>query len=383
MLTTIDRYVLWKLLRVFLPTLLCLSFLFFLGASFRLLKDADVSLGQVLITLPWVVPILLPFLVPFAWLVTVTLVLGRMVAEQEVLAFTSLGIPQRSLAWPAVLVAVPLSALSVWLTASVAPYCYQRSREAGQAVFLQFFELGQGEHLSRTFDSEGFDIYVRRYAPGGRLEGVVLHYDMGGPGARRAAQVVAARGQLAPGSRTDRIVLALEDVTVTLQSGGDGATARPVRAHLERLVQAIGLSTRRRLKSADYPTADLRGLARRDDARQALALAMGGLVAARQGQGQGGVVSGLDARMEVGTRAMISAAPLLLTLLAAALTLLLRSTSALVPFAASIAAACGLYYAPLLLGTSLGTSLGTPWVLALPCVTSLGGAGLAAWRAGR
>ena len=72
--TTLDRYVLRKLLGTFVPTCLALGFLFFLGATFRLLKVEELSLGQVSMTLPWLVPFLLPYLLPLAWVISVSLV---------------------------------------------------------------------------------------------------------------------------------------------------------------------------------------------------------------------------------------------------------------------------------------------------------------------
>lgn len=380
MLTTLDRYVLKKLLGTFVPTSLALGFLFFLGATFRLLKVEEMSLGQVTLAMPWLVPFLLPYLLPLAWVIAVTLVYGRMVADQEVLAFTSLGIPQRSLAWPAILVAAPLSALSLWLAAALVPHCYQMRKEAARAVFQQFLSLGDGKHLSRTFEKEGLDIYVREYGAQG-LRGVVMHYDVArGGGGGQAAQVVAARGSIGAGSRTERLELTLEDVTVTVQAPGEERyTTPPVRAHLERYVQAVGQSGRRRIKAGDYATADLRGEIERDAGRRVLAGAAGGFAAFKQGQDERGV----EARVELAMRAAIATAPLLLTLLAAPLTFLLRAQNPLVPFGAGLAAASGLFFAPLLLGRSLGEATGRGAFVFLGCGVALVSAAALAWRAGR
>lgn len=380
MLTTLDRYLLKKLLRTFVPTTLALGFVFFLGATFRLLKVEELSLGQVTLALPWLLPFLLPYLLPLAWVVAVSLVFGRMVADQEVLAFTSLGIPQRSLAWPAVLVAVPLSALSLWLTAALVPHCYQMRKEAARAVFQQFLSLGEGQHLSRVFEKEGFDIYVRSYGERG-LRGVVLHYDAaGGGGGAQAAQVVAARGSIGEGSRTERLELTLEDVTLTLQAPGEERyTTPPVRAHLERYVQAVGLAGRRRIKAQDYATPDLRREMERDAARWALAGAAGGFAAFKAADDE----RGAEGRVELALRAAIALAPLLLTLLTIPLTLLLKAPNPLVPFGAGLAAASGLFFAPLLLGRSLGEATGQGAFVFLGCAVALVSAGALAWRAGR
>jgi lipopolysaccharide export LptBFGC system permease protein LptF len=383
MFTTLETYVLKKLVRTFVPTLLALAFLFFLGATFRLLKGVDLSLGQVAMALPWILPFLLPYLLPLAWVVSVTLVLGRLVADQEVLAFTSLGIPQRSLAWPAVLVAVPLSLFSLWLTTSLVPHCYQMRKEAERAVLQQFLALGEGSHLALVYEKDGWDVWVREYGPDG-LSGVVVHHDLKpGEGDREgayAAQVVAARGRIGAESRSDRIVLALEDVDITLQPPSEAryATA-PIRVHLERYAQPIGQSGRRRVKAPDFATADLRREVEREAAFDVLGAAAGGILAQRQGSD----LRGIEGRVEIALRAAIALAPLLLTLLCAPLTFLLRASSPLVPFAAGLAATSGLFFAPLLLGKSLAESTGHAGFVFLGAgVTGLSAA-IAARRAGR
>lgn len=363
-----------KLLRTFVPVLLGLGALFFIASLLRLVRGEDLSMGQVAMAAPWLVPFLLPYLIPVAYLVTVALVVGRLVADNEVLALVSLGIPQRAVAWPAALLAVPLCALSLWLGAAVVPHCYQRSKEAARAVFEQLLTLGDGEHLAREFEKEGFDLYVRKYGPDG-LEGIVIHYDImdygGDVDSTQPVQVVAQRGRIAPGSRTERLALTLEDVTTTVQARGPTRyDDPPSRVRVARWDQGIGLSGRRRIKPADFATADLRREAERWDARHTLAAATGGLVAGRAGADK----RGPDARLEVATRGAISLAPLLLAMLAAPLTFLIGARSPLVPLVASAAAASALYFTPLLMGRSLAETTGAAWLPFLGCAV----AGLAA-----
>jgi lipopolysaccharide export system permease protein len=382
-LTTLDRYVLKKLIRMYLPVILGLGALFFIASLLRMLKAEDLSVGQIILAVPWLLPFLLPYLIPLSYAITVALVLGRLVADQEVLAFVSLGIPQRSIGWPAVLLAVPLSLTSLWIGAAVVPYSYQRTKEAVRAVFESLLTLGEGEHLSRVFDKEGFDIYVRKYGKDG-LQGIVIHYDVrdyaSDTDSTQPVQVVAERGGIAPGSISERIVLRLEDVTATIQArGAERNTTRPVRAHLSRYDQAIGLSGRRRIKPNDFATSDLRELAARATDRTALACATGGLLACRQASDP----RGLDARIELTMRSAVALGPLVLALLVAPLTLLIGGRSPLVPLVVGLVAACLLYFAPLILGRSLADKYDAPGLVFLGCATALAGAAAIAWLASR
>lgn len=383
MLTTLDRYVLKKLIRMYIPVIVGLGALFFIASLLRMLKAEDLSAGQIVMAIPWLLPFLLPYLIPLAYAITVALVLGRLVADQEVLAFVSLGIPQRSIGWPAVLLAIPLSLGSLWIGAAVVPYSYQRTKEAVRAVFESLLSLGEGEHLSRVFDKEGFDIYVRKYGKDG-LEGIVIHYDVrdyaSDTDSTQPVQVVAERGGIASGSITERIVLRLEDVTATIQArGAERNTVRPVRAHLARYDQAIALSGRRRIKPSDFATSDLRDLAARAGERTALACATGGLLACRQASDP----RGLDARIELAMRSAVAMGPLVLALLVAPLTMLIGGRSPLVPLVVGLVAACLLYFAPLILARSLADKYDAPGLVFAGCAAGLAGAAGIAWLAGR
>ena len=78
MLSTLERHLLLRLVRVFVPVLLGMCGLFGLAGSLRLLQTDDLSLSQLLLVLPWILPVLLPYVVPLAYGCTVALVLGRM-----------------------------------------------------------------------------------------------------------------------------------------------------------------------------------------------------------------------------------------------------------------------------------------------------------------
>jgi lipopolysaccharide export LptBFGC system permease protein LptF len=413
-LTTLDRYVLGKLLRTFLPMTCGLCFVFFVGASFRLLREEDLSLAQVLLALPWVVPFLLPYLIPLAYTATLTFVFGRLVADNEVLAFGSLGIRARSLTWPALALALALTLFCSWLTAQVVPYCHQQKKEAARAVFQQLFDLGRGEHWSRTFPKQGFDLYVRRYEPG-VLNGIVIHYvlrkDTGVTGSSRglATQLVARTGRIAEESGTQRLVLVLEDVTVTLQLQGDPealptgdveldkrrrdsiaskigdkerdvlGAGQPVRLHLERYVQAIALGGRRRIKVTDYGSPALLGVQRRVEDRYVLAAATGGLTSLLSSLDE----TALEAEIELAQRANLALASFSITLVVLPLTLLLRSRNALVPFGLGLLATALCFFAPLLLGRSLAETFGSGAWVYLGTGVPLASGAFFAWLASR
>lgn len=411
MLTTLDRYVLLKILKTFLPTVLGLCFLFFLAASYSLLRKEELSLAQVMLALPWVVPFLIPYLVPMAFMITLALVYGRLVADNEVLAFGSLGIPSRDLGWVSLVLGLVLSLGAAWCTSQLLPYCHQKKREALRAVFQQLFELGEGEHWSRSFPKQGFDLYVKSYEPG-ELNGIVIHYvlrpdDLAETGAGLTTQLVARRGKVALDEKGENLVLILEDVTVTLHvqqmpqyeasarptptptpAISPGATPpsapeiqsaltpedrsrlsarEPIRLTLERYVQRIGLGGRRRIKPTDRSSADLLASAERDRTRVHLAAATGGVLTIPQSKRK----THLEAEIELGARAILALASFWIALLVIPIAFLLRAENPLVPFGVSVLATGGLVFAPLLLGRSVAEAARIPGLVGIGAIVPL------------
>lgn len=351
-MSTIDRYLLGKILRTFVPTCLGLCFLFFVIATLNLLRKADLSLGQVALALPWLLPFLLPYLIPISYTATLALVYGRLVADNEVLAFGSLGVPSRTLAWPAIFFSGVLVLFGGWLTATVVPRSSQQQREAVQAVLQQLLQLEEGEHLSRAFRKQRLSIYVRQY-DAEQLQGIVLHFDRALAGGRRASvQLVAKRGRVEP-SGGGHLVLVLEAVTATVIPAG--ATGAPIRLHLDRYVQRMALGAgSQRLKVKDFSSFDLRtevGVARR---KMALGAATGGLLAIPEGSEDVEFLGGTD----LAARATLSLTPLLSALIVLPLTFFLRAGNALVPLALGLGAVCGFVFAPIQFGNSLADRAG-------------------------
>jgi len=392
MLSTVDRYLLGRILRTLIPTGAGLGFMFFLAAWFRLLKEQDLSLQQILLALPWFVPLLLPYLMPLAYLSSLALVYGRLVADNEALAFSALGIRGTSLAAPALVLAAALSVVSAWATADLVPYCYRMEKEALRAVFRELFALGQGEHLSRSFPSQGFDVYVREY-DGPEWRGVVLRVEVGrsgnDPSLATPVLLVAERAQILESESGD-LEIQLSGVRATAYPGGSGAfdeavlasgvmTTRPIRAGADESLLRVTLGGRRRVKEGDYASADLRRLVAQADRRAALAGATGGVLSTRAGQRD----AALMLRLELVTRSAISTAPLLLTAILIPLVLLLRARTAVIPLVVGLLASCLLYFVPLLAGLSFAETLGTPSLGYLGCGVAALGAGVLAWRAGR
>jgi lipopolysaccharide export LptBFGC system permease protein LptF len=367
-LRTLERYVLKELLRTFALALLAITFVFFLGTSFRLVKDG-LTYWQILRSLPFAVPYTFPYSVPMAYLIALALTYGRLVADREVLACESCGVPPRALATPAVLVAVLLALLSLVLQSSFIPWCHQRKAAIQGAVLEEVLSLGAGEHYCRVFQQAGFDLYARTH-DGANLGGVVIHEDV----EDQPMTIVAERGTIArvTSEGKDAVVIDLENVTTTVFSRDPVTRAPrdPVRARLARYVHEYSFGKGFHVRTGDYSTVQLRE-------RYAKELE-GRRFAATTGLLSGSLIA-TDERVtaipvEVAIRAAVASAPLVFVAIGFPLTIALRHPNRLVPLVASTAGVSLFYFAPLLLGRTIAETWGSWEFCFLGTVVGIGGA---------
>ncbi|MGE0711096.1 MAG: LptF/LptG family permease [Planctomycetota bacterium] len=381
MLTILQRYLLRRLLVTFAGALAALCFVFFLGASYRLLEHDGLSLSQVAHALPLVLPFLLPYMLPIAYVISMALVYGQLVADDEALAFASLGFSPLALATPALQLGGALSLVSLLLTTTLVPRCYHLRQQVYADTYLQLASAGRGEHLSLNFLRERLGIYVRSRQDAA-LEGVVLSY--GGPTLPRPSTltVVAERGEVTRDAQGEAVLLLTGARATWFERTGpevwnvedpllDAPPDPPISASFARLtISGAGVTPATRLKMAAYSSAELR---RQADAAEER-LARGGEPAALEEAARD-----LDGtRRERAERASVAGAPLLLAALVVPLVLLLRARSALVPLVTAIAASSVLFFVVHIFGAYLGERLASPLPLFLPWLTTAAGA-LALW----
>lgn len=368
MFRTLERYVLRELLRTFALALLAITFVFFLGTSFRLVKEG-LTYWQILKSLPFAVPYTFPYSVPMAFLIAVTLTYGRLVADREVLAAESCGVAPRALSTPAVLLAVLLALGSLILQSSFIPFCHQRTAEIQKAVLEEILSLGAGEHWSKVFKQDGFDIYARKH-DGAHLEGVVIHQDFGD----QPLSIVAEKGEVArvTSNGKDAVVIALENVTTTVftRDKKTRAPSDPVRARFDFYVHEYAFGKGIKARTGDYSTAQLHQQILAEEDHRRFAAAAGFL---------SGALIATDSHLEyvpveIAIRAAVAMAPLVFLAIGFPLTIALRHPNRLVPFVLGTGAVSAFYFAPLLLGRTLAETFLRPELCFVGVATGLAAA---------
>jgi lipopolysaccharide export system permease protein len=111
----ISRYVLWELLQVFLVALTALTLFMLVVGLVREAQQQGLGLFQILMLVPYVLPEAMRFAVPGTMLFAVASVFGRMSASNEVIALKAAGVSPMAIVWPAAMLALVVSFVSVWL----------------------------------------------------------------------------------------------------------------------------------------------------------------------------------------------------------------------------------------------------------------------------
>jgi lipopolysaccharide export system permease protein len=127
----ITRYVLSELLQVFLVALAALTIFMLVVGLVKEAQQQGLGMMQILALIPYVLPEAMRFAVPGTMLFAVASVFGRMSASNEITALKAAGITPMATIWPAALLAVVVSLVSVCrvVIGSVEEIIYGRLRQ--------------------------------------------------------------------------------------------------------------------------------------------------------------------------------------------------------------------------------------------------------------
>lgn len=118
----LQRHILSEVLKVFVFVLVCTTVLLVFVGLFQQATEAGLQPLRALRILPYVVTMMLPFTIPAALLLTVSVVYGRITGDQELTAAKAAGVHPVSLMWPALGLGACLSVGSLLLTDQVIPW---------------------------------------------------------------------------------------------------------------------------------------------------------------------------------------------------------------------------------------------------------------------
>ena len=190
-MSTIQRYILMELLRVFALIVTVLTVLMVFVGAFAEARARGLGLIQTAQILPYVPPSLLPYTVPATLLMTVCIVYGRLGADFEITAAKAAGISVLSLLAPAFLLSGVLSIFTLLLCDQVIPWSVSSIQRVATLAMEDIVLDMLGSQGSIIIKDRGMAITVTRvdkaerrlvkpnirYSPSGPNKAVVMQAD--------------------------------------------------------------------------------------------------------------------------------------------------------------------------------------------------------------
>ncbi len=415
---TITRYVLRDLLVTCAFTAVAITFVFFIGTTFRFLYEGT-SYAQLLQVLPFAIPYTLPFTIPISLLVGTTLVYGRLVADNEVTALRAAGVAVPRLFVPAFILGLVATGLVWYLQSDFIPYCRYKKKDLQKEFIEKVLAPLDRDDMRISFPQFDLTIGQKR---GYEVRQVEVQYHE----SDRLLAISAGRGQINVDHERGLLLISLDDVVASMAEFDENGVVDLQRMRLAQHTVDYPLVQRKRDKIEFLPSAALREKFVRAEELLARDLAEKAELDARPlepppppippvpAPGLGGPIAGAIAGLAIGTpqpvppsklqrriwesqttlkkiplelawRRTMALASLLFVLVGAPLPLVLSHPVRLVPFFAGSALIGLLYFGPLLIGK--GFEDDAPEVAILiwwaGCILSVAAGLILSWKATR
>ncbi len=121
---TIHRMILIDLVKVFVLSLFALTGMIMMAGVIAEAMKSGLGPAQIAGIVPLMLPSLLPYTIPPTTLFAVCIVYGRLAADNEILALKSAGVHIGHIVWPAILLGILTSALTMGLYIDIIPHTH-------------------------------------------------------------------------------------------------------------------------------------------------------------------------------------------------------------------------------------------------------------------
>ena len=194
--------------------IMALGILSFGMAGARLMQvfeyiSSGVPLGNALLFLVYILPVVFSFTIPWAALVSVMLVFGRLSADNEITAMRACGVSILQIVAPIIAVTFGLTCICLYIQLEVGPTSLAKSRDVVKTVALEsplaIFKPGipmQFDNLKILIDSKEED---------GTIRGVQI-YRMGEDGIKQ--DISASYGRIRVDEKSQKLFLELENTVI-------------------------------------------------------------------------------------------------------------------------------------------------------------------------
>ena len=180
LLGILQRYVLGEVVRAFTLALLTITCIFVLFMIMAEAAKMGLTPRDILTLVPYVIPGSMPYTIPVSLLFAVTVVFGRLAADNEVIAVKTAGLSAWTVLWPALFVGITLSGTLLYMSHGPIP----RANNMAKLVIFQnmeetFYKILKKE---REFNNPRWPFLIKvKDVQGKTMLGATFKHRAGGP----------------------------------------------------------------------------------------------------------------------------------------------------------------------------------------------------------
>src|SRR3954454_21291373 len=180
LLGILQRYVLGELVRAFTLALLTITCIFVLFMIMAEAAKMGLTPRDIFTLVPYVIPGSLPYTIPVSLLFAVTVVYGRLPADNQVIAVKTAGLSAWTVLWPAIFVGGTLSGLLLYLSQGPIPIDNNQAKlvifQNMEEMFYKFLKK------DREFNNPRWPFLIKvKDVQGKTMLGATFKHRVGGP----------------------------------------------------------------------------------------------------------------------------------------------------------------------------------------------------------
>ncbi len=158
---TIQRMILWELMKVFIISLIGITGILLLAGIIAEATQQGLGPGQILKIIPLLIPSTLPYTIPTTTLFATCVVYGRLAHDNEILAIRASGVSLTMVVRPAMILGLATTLITMTLYFNVIPYTHHlmRSMFLGDVEGLLYTALNRKREMRHP--QLNYEIYVK------------------------------------------------------------------------------------------------------------------------------------------------------------------------------------------------------------------------------
>jgi lipopolysaccharide export system permease protein len=158
----LHRTIFWELTKVFLLSLLGITGILLMAGIVAEASRHGLGPAQILAIMPLIVPSTLPYTIPATTLFATCVVYGRLAADNEILAIRAAGVNLLVVIWPAVLLGVLMSAVTVGLYWQLIPTTHHMMRAMVLDDVEDFLYAMLRQENCLKYPKMNYELFVKR-----------------------------------------------------------------------------------------------------------------------------------------------------------------------------------------------------------------------------